>query len=83
MIRAIAVIMIVGVLAGCTDPQGAERTLKGAGYSDIKTGGFSWFSCGKEDGYSTSFTAKGPTGIEASGAVCRGLLFKNSTIRTE
>lgn len=83
MIRAIVVVMALGILAGCSDPQGAERTLKGAGYSSIKTGGYSWFACGKNDSYSTAFTAKGPTGIEVSGAVCRGWLFKNSTIRTE
>lgn len=83
MVRAIVVIIALGILAGCTDPQGAVKTLNGAGYSDIKTGGYSWFACGKDDTYSTSFTAKGPTGVSVSGAVCSGWLFKNSTIRTE
>ena len=83
MIRLMLIVMAVGVLAGCTDPQGAARTLNGAGYSNIKTSGYSWFSCGQNDAYSTGFTANGPTGVEVSGAVCRGWLFKNSTIRTE
>lgn len=70
-------------LAGCSDPKGAEKALTGAGYTEIRTTGYNWFSCSKDDSYSTGFEAKGPTGVPVKGAVCSGLLFKNSTIRTE
>lgn len=69
-------------LTGCSDPDVATKALKGAGYSDIKITGFDMWACGKDDTYSTGFTAKGPTGVEVSGAVCSGLLFKNATIRS-
>lgn len=77
-------LMIVGllVLAGCSDSDTAIKALKGAGYTDIRTTGYSWFACGEGDSFSTGFVAKGPTGVKVEGAVCSGLLFKNSTIRT-
>jgi hypothetical protein len=82
-VKVFALMIIVAVLAGCSDPPSAKRALHGAGYSDISVGGYSWFSCGGEDTYATKFTAKGPSGVPVSGAVCSGLFFKNSTIRTE
>jgi len=70
------------ILTGCTDSNVATKALKGAGYTDVKLTGYSWFACSKDDTYHTGFIAKGPTGIEVEGTVCSGLLFKNATIRS-
>jgi hypothetical protein len=69
------------VLGACSDPPGATKTLEDAGYTNVQTHGHSWFACSKDDTYATSFTATGPTGHPVEGAVCRGFLFKNATIR--
>ena len=81
MNKSIIAGMMVIALAGCTDPKQAQKSLSGAGYTDIKITGYSWFSCSKDDTFSTGFVAKGPTGVSVEGAVCSGMLFKNSTIR--
>jgi hypothetical protein len=63
-----------------TDPAGATKTLDDGGFTQIQTGGYSWFGCGKGDLYHTEFKAKNAQGKEVSGVVCKGL-FKGSTIR--
>jgi hypothetical protein len=68
------------LLAGCTRADQARDALQSAGYTDIRTGGYSWFSCSKDDTFSTTFEARGPSGVPVRGAVCSGLL-KGSTIR--
>lgn len=80
-----AIFLIAGllVLAGCTDESGARRVLQGAGYTEIRMTGYSFFSCSKDDTYSTGFVAKGPTGQSVTGSVCSGVFFKNSTIRLD
>lgn len=82
MKNVIIALTLTTLLVGCSDSDTAIKALRGAGYTDIKTTGYSWFSCGKDDSFATGFTAKGPTGVYVEGAVCSGLLFKNSTIRT-
>jgi hypothetical protein len=76
----ISVLMVV-VLAGCSDAPTAKRALEGAGYTDITITGWNMFGCDKHDTFSTGFVAKGPTGVRVSGVVCSGLL-KGATIRT-
>jgi hypothetical protein len=77
-------ILVVALIsaAGCTDPQSARKALLAAGYSNVEITGYDWFACSKDDTYSTAFRATGPTGVQVEGAVCQGLLFKGSTIRT-
>ena len=50
-----------------------------AGYSQIELHGFVFLPCG-EDLFGMGFTAKGPTGKDAKGAVCKGI-FKGATVR--
>lgn len=69
-------------VSGCSDADVATKALRGAGYTDIKTTGYSWFACGRDDSFATGFIAKGPTGVPVTGAVCSSLLIKNATIRT-
>lgn len=81
--KIIILLAALAAVAGCTDPEGAKKALAGAGYSRIEITGYSFFSCSKDDARSTGFKAVGPSGVQVSGAVCSGLIFKNSTIRTE
>lgn len=70
-------------LTACTNAQDAERVLRQQGYADIRTTGYAWLSCGKDDKVRTGFTAIAPNGERVSGAVCGGLFFKNNTIRLD
>lgn len=79
--KKIILLLVVFALVGCTDEKTAKKALEGAGYSDIQYTGYSWFSCAREDVFSTGFRAKGPSGIFVEGSVCSGL-FKSSTIRS-
>lgn len=79
----IAVVLSVTMLTGCTDSEGAERVLRLNNFTDIQITGYAWLSCSEKDTIRTGFTATAPNGEKVSGAVCSGLLFKNSTIRFE
>lgn len=68
-------------LTGCSDESNSKRTLESSGYSDIRISGWSPFSCGKDDTFSTGFTAKNPAGKYVDGVVCCGLMFKGCTVR--
>ena len=81
MKKLLTIAIIAASLSACSDGPYAERVLADAGYTDIHTTGYAFFGCGKDDTYSTGFTAKGPTGRSASGVVCSGMLFKGGTIR--
>lgn len=76
----ISVALII-LLSACTNSNDATLALSGAGYTDIKTGGYDWFACGEDDFYHTKFTATNPAGDRVNGVVCSGLLFKSATIR--
>lgn len=65
---------------GCTDENGATRTLRNNGFTNIEITGWSPFSCSEEDVFRTGFEATSPTGVRLSGAVCGGW-FKGNTIR--
>ena len=65
----------------CSSENDAVKALTAAGYTNIQTTGHAFFACGKDDTFSTGFTAIGPTGVPVKGAVCSSW-FKGSTIRT-
>lgn len=69
------------LLAGCSSPSMANSTLQKAGYTNIKTTGYSWFSCSDSDTFATGFIADNPKGHRISGTVCCGWLVKACTIR--
>ncbi len=69
------------VLLGCTDESATVRTLQSAGFTEIRTTGWSAFACGQDDTFATGFTAKNPAGQTVSGAVCCGFLTKGCTVR--
>ncbi|MBB3411251.1 hypothetical protein FHT87_005204 [Rhizobium sp. BK316] len=79
--RKLVAIACLSVLAGCgVDHTKAKRILEGQGLSDVVIGGYSWFGCGKEDTYRSSFTAKDAKGHDIRGVVCGGVL-KGYTVR--
>jgi hypothetical protein len=91
MIAAIAIIVIAGfgitfvlgiVSAGeiYTTPERSRNTLEAQGFTDIQVGGYQWGACGRDDYYSTKFTAANPQGRRVSGVVCCGN-YKGCTIR--
>jgi hypothetical protein len=60
-------------------PDVATALLTREGYTNIRIGGYAWWSCSEDDYYKTKFTAT-KNGVEAEGVVCGGF-FKGSTIR--
>lgn len=76
----ILIVIAALALSACSDAPGATKALLDAGYKNIQTTGYSAFSCGEHDSYSTGFTAVGPTGRPVAGVVCAGV-FKGETIR--
>ena len=78
--RKILIALFLGILAGCSSPSNARRTLEDAGYEDIRITGYRPFSCGEDDFTSTGFVAKNVKGKNVDGVVCCGIV-KNCTIR--
>ncbi len=73
----------MGISPIMTDSDGAKATVEKAGFNEVKTNGYGWFSCGigqDSDVWRTDFTAKNPKGEDVSGTVCEGIL-KGSTLR--
>jgi hypothetical protein len=68
---------------GMTDADGAKRVLTESGYSSISITGYRWFTCDKHDYFHTGFDAVGPTGQHVTGTVCKGMVFKSSTVRLD
>jgi hypothetical protein len=54
--------------------------LDAEGYTDIRTSGYSAFSCGSGDWTATGFTATSIGGRRVDGVVCCGML-KSCTVR--
>lgn len=80
IIAVLVAIFMMFTLTACDNPQEARRTLVNAGFKDIQAGGYDLFACGKDDFFSTRFTATNPSGVKVNGVVCSGF-FKGSTIR--
>ena len=80
-LKLCSIAFICAALIGCTDKSATIKTLKNMGFKDIKTHGHSWFSCSKDDGTCTKFSATNQNGRKVSGAVGCGYFFKNCTVR--
>jgi hypothetical protein len=79
MKKLIALVAVLGLTA-CSDAPTAERVLSDQGFTNIRTSGYAWWGCDKEDTFKTGFTAIGPAGKPVSGVVCSGWL-KGATVR--
>lgn len=75
-------ILLVFLLAGCTDEPTALRVLQNDGFTQIKMTGYNFFACSEDDFFHTGFEAV-KNNRRIAGTVCSGLLFKNATIRFE
>lgn len=80
-IKLIALLFAATALAACSDNERARRVLEDAGYTNVRTTGWSAFGCSNDGVYSTGFTATAVNGRSVSGVVCAGLLFRGSIIR--
>ena len=74
------IVIVCFMMLSCTRPDSAVELLTKEGYTDIEITGYSWFSCSKDDSFSTGFKAR-KNGNIIEGAICEGLIFKNKTIR--
>jgi hypothetical protein len=72
----------IPLLGGCTDPEGAKRVLRQQGYSNVEITGWRPFSSGKDDSFSTGFSATAPNGERVTGTVSSDW-FKGSTVRLD
>lgn len=78
--KKIVFAVMLTLIAGCTDADGAKKALIREGYADIEITGYDHFGCGKDDSFHTGFKAK-KNGHEVIGVFCSGWL-KGGTIRT-
>lgn len=75
-----SILLLIGI-ASCTNPKGAEKALRDAGYHPISVGGYAWFMCGQDDLFATKFRAySNDSSRIVTGCVCEGF-FKGKTIR--
>lgn len=77
---AALLLLLAGMMAGCTRPDNAIRILSEQGYTQIEITGWRPFACDEKDTFSTGFKAVNASGHEVAGVVCEGIL-KNATIR--
>jgi hypothetical protein len=86
MIKRFKIFLFVAIVmlltSGCSSHNDAVSALTAAGYTNIQTHGHAFFTCSEDDAFATEFTATGPNGQHASGAVCSGW-FKGKTIRLD
>lgn len=82
MIKILLSAVVLLALTGCYNGDHARSALSAqGGFTDVQVHGRAWFSCSEDDFYATKFTATNSEGKRIEGAVCSGLVFKNSTIR--
>ena len=81
--RIFILIFIFLFCSSCSNSNDARKALEAMGFTNIKTTGYSIWSCSKDDFYSTGFLALNTQGKPVKGAVCSGFMFKNSTVRFE
>lgn len=74
-------LFLVLLTVACTDEENSVRALKAHGFVNIRTIGYTWFECGKDDTFHTGFEATNANGQRVKGTVCCGFLGKGCTIR--
>ena len=67
-------------LISCTDEAGVKNYAEVEEWNSYQITGWKPLSCSSDDFYSTGFVAT-KNGKKFSGAVCRGLFFRSSTLR--
>ena len=81
ILAIVTLVILPFSIFGLEDKESAARILNQEGYTNVTVGGTNSFSCGRDDLYRTAFTATNLNGVEVSGTVCSGWLFKGHTIR--
>jgi hypothetical protein len=83
IVLAVAVTLFVAMVSSgaCeVDERRARAALEASGFEHIELGRYSWFGCGGEDTFRTTFSAVNARGMSVRGALCCGWL-KNCTVR--
>ena len=81
MKRLIFALLMLSIVAGCTNKDKTRQLLESHGMTNIEVGGYALWGCSEDDEVRTKFRATTATGQEVSGVVCSGILFKGATIR--
>lgn len=84
VVLVLGLVAVAPVSCKCEDAGRTERTLRGAGYTNIRLTGVSYMKCGEER-WCTTFQALGPRGDVVTGAVGCGFegCGKGCTIRVD
>lgn len=80
MKRILMATVLALTLAACTDADGALRTAENYGLTNVRVTGYSFWGCGRDDGWRTEITATNSQGRSVRGVVCSGI-FKGNTLR--
>ena len=80
VISVVLIVVIMNILWGCTAPDKSTRILEEQGFTNVEITGYSLFSCGQDDTFSTGFRATNPAGRKIDGTVCCGVM-KGCTVR--
>ena len=76
LILVLAIATIVFSIKGCTDIDGATKTLKINNYKPLTVGGYDFFGGSENDVYKTRFKAVAPNKIDTvTGTVTKDLQF--------
>lgn len=92
MLALIAIVIILAIVVACsssacvTTKGEADDTLQKAGFTDVQSGGWDWFTCSDGDKeIGREFEATNPAGQRIRGTVCCGFapfgIGKGCTIR--
>lgn len=82
MVKKIVLLSILALsLSACgVNHKQGRRALEAQGMTDIHIGSWAIIGCGRDDDFSSYFTAKDANGKEVSGTLCGGWL-KGITVR--
>lgn len=72
--KKFALALMLVLTPACTKESATREALDDMGFTDVQTGGYSVFGCGKGYTFHTKFTARNPHNKFVSGVVCCGVL---------
>lgn len=81
MQRLLLLAILLVLLSGCTDEEGARKALDNEGFTDINFTGYQPGVCSDSDANATGFVATNMHGKRVRGVVCSGGWEKGSTVR--
>lgn len=83
MLRTFVLIFITLLTISCKRESDVKKFAKAEGWQSYKVEGYCWLCCSEDETFHTEFTAITKEGKTITGAVCSGIIFKNSTMRLD